>query len=103
MRLCRISSVWNRRAEGTRDSPSGAVEGKPVKRQRNRRSKSPKEQRDAGVRRPPQRSEDGRRRAVGYADRRSTRSVRLSQPLLCPFLPDPPPATIRERKVGKVA
>ena len=31
MHLCRVSSVWNRRAEGTRDSPSGAVEGKPVK------------------------------------------------------------------------
>ena len=57
MHLCRVSSVWNRRAEGTRDSPSGAVEGKPVKRQRNRRSKSPKEQRDAGVREGSKRSE----------------------------------------------
>lgn len=45
---------------------------------------------------------DHDRRAVGYADRRRERSERLSQPLLCPFLPSPPPATIRERKVGKV-
>lgn len=44
---------------------------------------------------------DHDRRAVGYADRRRERSERLSQPLLCPFLPSPPPATIRERKVAK--
>lgn len=57
MHLCRVSSVWNRRAEGTRDSPSGAVEGKPVKRQRNRRSKSPEERSDEWVREGSKRSE----------------------------------------------
>lgn len=46
---------------------------------------------------------DHDRRAVGYADRRREHSERLSQPLLCPFFLNPPPATARERKAGKVA
>ena len=42
---------------GTRNSPSGAVEGKPAERQWSRRSKSPEEQRSEWVREGLKRSE----------------------------------------------
>lgn len=55
--LGRVSSVWNRRAEGHPEQPRWGCVGQACGATRNRRSKSPKEQRDAGVREGSKRSE----------------------------------------------
>lgn len=81
---------------GTRSSPSGAAEGKPVERSGAGAVRAPRSaatRGEGGV----EAERDHDRRAVGCADRRRERSERLSQPLLCPFS-----SIRRQRPLGSV-